>query len=100
MFLVCETPSETIIGLIFVYVDKDKQAHIGYLLGEDYWGRGFASELLTGFIAFASRQADWSGLIGGVEKANTVSSHLLQKLGFVKTADGDGSTTYYRYNLS
>ncbi len=100
MFVVSETSSETIIGLLFVHVDKDQLAHIGYLLGEDYWGRGFASELLTGFIEFASGQADWSGLIGGVEKANAVSSHLLQKLGFVETADGDGSTTYYRYDLS
>ncbi len=100
VFVAFETRSETVIGLLFVHVDIDRQAHIGYLLEEDYWGRGLASELLTGFITFASKQADWKGLIGGVEKANTASSHLLQKLGFVETADGDGSTTYYRYDLS
>ena len=100
VFVVCENSSEIIIGLLFIHVDTDRQAHIGYLLGEDYWGRGLASELLNGFITFASQQSDWVGLIGGVEQANTVSSHLLKKLGFVETANGDGSTAYYRYDFS
>ena len=99
MFIVSEKLSQSIIGLLFVHVDARNQANIGYLLAEDYWGKGLASELLTGFIEFAGSNTPWTSLLGGVGKHNTASAHLLKKLGFVETADKSSAVSYYRYDL-
>lgn len=100
LFVVNERLSGAVIGLLFVHVNDQRQAHIGYLLGEDYWGKGLASELLTGFLEFAVEEADWCRLTGGVDKDNKASAQLLQKLGFVETTDAAGTVSFYQYDLT
>lgn len=99
MFSVTEKQSDLIAGLVFVSVDAQNQAHIGYLLAEDYWGRGLASELLTAFIELAAKETAWSVLIGGVDQTNAASARLLKKLGFIESPESDSSVVYYRYDL-
>lgn len=97
---------DELAGFLFVFNDDagddSGEAHIGYLLAENYWGMGLASELLAGFIAFAEREKRWKKLLGGVDPANTASAHLLQKLGFQEQAhDGDGDgAVFYAYTLT
>ncbi|KGJ95097.1 GNAT family N-acetyltransferase [Colwellia psychrerythraea] len=47
LFMVKHTGSNTTIGFVFVYVGNNANAHIGYLLGESFWGKGYATELLS-----------------------------------------------------
>lgn len=88
-----------IIGFLFAYTESNGAAHIGYLLSEDQWGQGFASELLTAFIQRATIEQRWTHLIGGVDKANRASSHLLTKLGFVEQPSPDDAVNFYTYFL-
>jgi len=88
-----------LIGFIFVYTGEDSEAHIGYLLKEDYWGKGLAKELLSEFICWCKVESNWSKLVGGVSKDNFVSSNLLTKLGFIKSGNGDNHTVFYEYQL-
>ncbi|EBA03344.1 hypothetical protein RB2150_01774 [Rhodobacteraceae bacterium HTCC2150] len=56
--------------------------HLGYLLGETTWGKGFASELIMGLITEYKNQATPLRLLGGVETSNPASARVLVKNGF------------------
>jgi RimJ/RimL family protein N-acetyltransferase len=100
LFMVKKTDTNTIIGFIFVFVGSDADAHIGYLLGEDYWGKGYATELLIGLIDFIKHEKIIKRFIAGVAINNIVSSRLLHKLGFVKCDNEKNETVFYEYSLS
>lgn len=91
--------SNRVIGFILAYDNRNHCVQIGYLLGEQYWGAGFAYEILSAFIDWAQQNTSWQQLIGGVEKSNTVSANLLTKLGFTQAVKGDAIGTY-EYSLN
>ncbi len=99
LFVVKQRHVDSIIGFVFAYVGDGHDAHIGYLLGEAYWGQGLASELLRGFIEHVAKTEGWIKLIGGVDRRNQVSSTLLLKLGFVEQSGGKGEVVFYEYLL-
>lgn len=89
-----------LIGFLFAYVEDESDAHIGYLLSEEFWGKGLASELLRGFITEVANTESWSILIGGVDRSNITSAHLLKKLGFVEQASDESAVVFYEYQFS
>jgi len=66
--------------------------HLGYLLAEDTWGQGYASELLQGMAA-ANQNGAAVTLIGGVGRDNPASARVLVKAGFVRDAARSDSET-------
>jgi RimJ/RimL family protein N-acetyltransferase len=86
LFVIKMRASRLIIGYIFIYEDTDNNAYIGYLLGDKFWGQGFAKEALCAFIDWAKISAKWPQLLAGVEVENTGSIALLEKLGFKKVS--------------
>lgn len=98
LFLV-ETAESTLIGFLFASSGEDREAYVGYLLAEDYWGKGLASELLQGFIGKASESGPWAKLVCGVDPANVASAHLLKKLGFVERKNNGDGVVFYEYVL-
>ncbi len=97
LFMV-EVSKGKVIGFLFVFESSD-DVQIGYLLAEEYWGQGLASELLQGFILYAQENEAWSMLVGGVDKSNIASAKLLEKLGFTPRNGEDQQTIYYQYPL-
>jgi len=100
LFLVKPADEDTVIGFVFAFVENGCDAHIGYLLGEQYWGKGLASELLQGVIEQSGKTESWVKLIGGVDRSNQASAKLLQKLGFVEQSGGDSDVVFYEYSFS
>ena len=98
--MVKHTGTNATIGFVFVFVENDTDAHVGYLLGESYWSKGYATELLKGLIDFIIHENKIKRFIAGVDTNNTVSSKLLHKLGFVKSASENDETDFYEYQLS
>lgn len=98
LFVVNDADERT-IGFLFVNVENEYDAHIGYLLMESSWGQGLASELIEAFIINVAQQEPWQKLIGGVEPANKASSDLLQKLGFRKVLGSEAPVDFYEYLL-
>ena len=90
---------DVVIGFLFVFSEQGTDAQIGYLLGESYWGKGLASELLTGFIAEAATSENWQSLTGGVAQDNVASANLLKKLGFAKQPNADDNVVFYTYTF-
>ncbi|WP_394145705.1 GNAT family N-acetyltransferase [Vibrio atypicus] len=88
-----------LIGFLFAYVENDEYARIGYLLAEEYWGWGLASELLQGFIHEVEKSESWLKLIGGVEQSNIASTKLLKKLGFIEQPSKESGVVFYEYTI-
>ena len=58
------------------------EVRLGYLLAEDAWGGGLASELVSGFVDWCRRH-EVGSVVGGVERDNAASRRVLEKNGFV-----------------
>jgi RimJ/RimL family protein N-acetyltransferase len=100
LLMVNDSEQGEVIGFLFAFVDN-KDAHIGYLLKQSYWGQGLASELLKAFIEKVPVTQSWQKLIGGVDRSNKASAKLLLKLGFVeRLAKKDSDILFYEYWLT
>lgn len=97
--VVKSSENNLIIGFIFLYESDDGSAHIGYLLGEEYWGQGYAKEFLNALIIWCRESGSISKLVGGVEPDNVASASLLKKVGFIECSDDNSSVVFYEYEL-
>ena len=97
--LMLQSQQQEVVGLLFIYSEKH-DAHIGYLLAEQYWGQGLAFELLQGFINLAGTQSHWHKLIAGVDESNIPSINLLKKLAFEEQAPKENGMLFYEFNLN
>ncbi len=100
IFAAQENASSAVIGFVFVHEDNQRQAFVGYVIDQDCWGRGFASELLAGFIEYAKAEGDWLRLLAGVDKENAASLHLLGKLGFTQLPHAEDEVSRFEYRLN
>lgn len=57
-------------------------AEVGYWLGEDFWGRGFATEALTRFTEYAFATFPFERLEAWVFSSNPASARVLAKAGY------------------
>ena len=77
--LVVDRMSSEPIGLVMLVEMEDDSSidlRIGYLLAESSWGRGLATELVAGLVAWARRQPAIHTLTGGVAARNTASADV------------------------
>ena len=85
VLLVVEARSANAIGIVILFESGSDQNGIdwrlGYILGEQFWGQGFATELLDGLVNMA-RLRNIKSIAGGVEKANIASRRVLEKCAF------------------
>jgi ribosomal-protein-alanine N-acetyltransferase len=74
------------VGGIGFRIQKDMERHaaeIGYWLGQDYWGRGIATEALTAVTEYAFAEHQSLGrLFAYVFEWNTGSMRVLEKCGY------------------
>lgn len=62
--------------------DLGRGPEIGYWLGEPWWGKGYATELVEAIVDLAFRITDLDTLIAGSRIANSASRRVLEKCGF------------------
>ena len=100
--LVIEKSTMEPVGLvILIEMDSENaiesiEVRIGYMLSEPAWGRGLASELVKGFIAWCRTQAPISTLAGGVDADHPASMRVLEKSGFSLVDGESGDTPNHR----
>ena len=100
LFIVKPIGDSKAIGFVFLSTENCADTHIGYLLGESFWGKGYATEILKGLIDFIESEDQVTRLIAGVATDNVASIKLLQKLGFIHSTSEDNGTMFYEYRLS
>ncbi len=69
--------------------DEGQRAELGFWVGRDYWGRGYASEAARRMIDFATETLGVARLTGTVAADNEASLAVLAKLGFVEAGRGE-----------
>ncbi len=77
-----------IIGIIDIYDinGRDRKAKIGYWLGKEYRGRGFASEAVNNVLDLAFKKLSLNKVSAKTLKYNTKSNNILNKFKFKRVA--------------
>lgn len=87
ILIVVDKSSFTAIGFVILFGSANgKDLRLGYLLKESAWGKGYASELIQGFVEWSERNNILS-ITGGVEVDNIASIRVLEKNGFIREPD-------------
>ncbi len=74
--------NHTPIGAVGVDWRQPDAPELGYWLGFEHWGQGFATEAARAVIDFTFEQFDVEHLISGARVANPSSRNILEKCGF------------------
>jgi RimJ/RimL family protein N-acetyltransferase len=72
---------DRVIGKVGIW----DQSEIGYILHPDTWGQGIATEAVKAVCQHCIETLGMRIITADVDPRNTVSIHLLCKLGFVET---------------
>lgn len=78
-------------GRVIGKVGAWNMPEFGYILHPDVWGRGFAFESASAYIAHAFRSTAIDRLTADVDPRNAASLRLLGKLGFVETGRAENT---------
>ena len=70
------------IGMVGVDWCEPDAPELGYWLGVDHWGQGFATEAARAVIDFTFEQFDTPLMYSGARVANPASRNVLEKCGF------------------
>jgi RimJ/RimL family protein N-acetyltransferase len=74
--------NHTPIGVVGIDWREPDAPELGYWLGVEHWGRGFATEAARAVIDFTFQEFDVGHLISGARVANPASRNVLEKCGF------------------
>lgn len=71
------------IGTCALIPDADQSCEIGYRILEQFWGRGYASEVANGLVSYCRTQFSHYALKAYCFVDNIASWKVLEKVGFV-----------------
>ena len=82
-----EHDDEGVVGGLGFHSHPDLPLEVGYWIGKPFWGRGIASEALTGAMTWAGR--DWKKRVvsAGHFSDNPASGRVLCRAGFLYTGE-------------
>jgi RimJ/RimL family protein N-acetyltransferase len=72
----------TPIGMAGIDWHQPERPELGYWLGVEYWGQGFATEAARAVIDFTFEESDIEVMKSGARVANPASRNVLEKCGF------------------
>lgn len=90
----------------YARLELDGTVHVGYWLGEPFWGQGFATEAVHALVDHAFTYHDIDELQGSCRVTNPASRRVLVKSGFqfrdqsmIRSLGAGGSVPIERYTL-
>ncbi len=72
------------------------EVEIGYGTYEEFQGRGYMTEMVSGMIEWVKAQAGVKAIIASTDASNVASYRILEKNNFVKAAESDGMIKWLR----
>lgn len=81
---------DTMVGSINLEEHENGTAEVGYWVGTDYTGKGYATRALNALIVFGFEHLGKKELQASVLVGNEDSRKPLEKTGFVQTGEEDG----------
>ena len=88
MFAIRLKETRRLIGLILYYDEGNGTCEIGYGLGSEYWGRGYATEAVKCFIDYCIYTLGFDTVTASYFSGNDASRRVMEKCGM----------TYYRFS--
>lgn len=81
------TRGKTVIGACSI-AQQDGATEIGYWLGIEHWGKGYATEAVHALVDYAFTDLGHTALHAGARVTNPASRRVLEKCGFQWTGVG------------
>ena len=78
-----------LIGGVGLIPKGDDCCELGYWLGFEYWGKGYATEACNGLLGYAGAEKCFRQFRANVYEGNTASSKVLEKVGFKQIGTGE-----------
>ena len=79
--------NDDLIGGIGLTPAEDDFYELGYWLGVEYWGQGYATESVRGLLSYAKTNTPYEKFKANVYKENVASAKVLEKNGFKRLED-------------
>lgn len=104
VYIVKNLETHQIMGLLFLNeTSKDitgrSHLQLGFLLSEEYWGKGLASEMIEGLVNWCITSGEVAKITGGVMADNVASSRVLEKCGFTISKTRLKGVNFYERNF-
>lgn len=96
-YFVIDSSTKKTIGLIKFVEEHPGVIEIGYSLFEEYWGKGYATEMADAMITYALENLKPEKIIGFADSRNIGSIKVLEKMGLSKESqeiERDGNIVY------
>lgn len=93
------TKQHSLIGFLLLFPDSTRTGtslRLGYILGKEFWGHGYATELIAGLVNWCTLHGSIGSIVGGVEPDNPASARVLEKNGFSVVEETPDTITYER----
>ena len=102
-FFACfQKSDDRFVGIAKYELLESSVAEVGYGFFEEFWGRGYASEMLVWMMDLSKKTSEVKTLVGIVNPQNSASIRVLTKQGFHFDRHGDGedkNSDFYSYQL-
>ena len=74
--------NNSLIGGVGLSLEEDNNFDLGFWIGKDHWGKGYATEAAMGLIQYAKEDTNLKQITACYIKGNLGSLNVLRKLGF------------------
>jgi [ribosomal protein S5]-alanine N-acetyltransferase len=78
-----EAPDELLGSVSLRRYARDRRAELGYWLGADVWGKGYATEAANALVDIGFAELGLSRIYAHVLEGNAASCRVLEKLGMI-----------------
>ncbi|MFF7228596.1 GNAT family N-acetyltransferase [Streptomyces sioyaensis] len=85
---------DDLLGMVRLRCRTERHATISYLLREDSWGRGYATQAVAGMLRHAFTTTGITSVGARHHPDNTASGRVLQKNNFIYRGTRDGWPSY------
>lgn len=103
---IAETKTGDFVGWFMLLKTHEPDPELGFMLLRRQWGKGYATEAARRLCELGLYELGFGAILATVNRENTASAKILDKLGFQKTgtkmeaaASGAGETTLDLYIL-
>jgi len=91
--------NDNLIGGVGLTPVEDDFYELGYWLGVDYWGQGYATESVMELLNYAKTNTPYEKFKANVYKENVASAKVLEKNGFKRVGDGEAFSISRQENV-
>ena len=71
--------NNSLIGGVGLSLEEDNDLDLGFWIGRDHWGKGYATEAAMGLIQYVKKEFNFKQIKACYIKGNTGSSNVLMK---------------------